>query len=114
MRLRACIALLLFVSACATSAPSPEEPVARTRGSPTSRERRSYPGGTGGGASSKRLPPPRSQTFFVRMKMPEIQRERELAKACGYRFVVGVHSKAHKEALLMADNTLDVVVMDWC
>src|SRR5690242_12977320 len=29
MRLRACIALLLYVSACATSAPSPEEPVDR-------------------------------------------------------------------------------------
>jgi hypothetical protein len=58
--------------------------------------------------------PPRSQTFFVRMKLTEIQRERELAKACGYRFVVGVRSKAHKEALLKADNTLDVVVMDWC
>jgi hypothetical protein len=58
--------------------------------------------------------PPRSQTFFVRMKLPEIQRERELAKACGYRFVVGVRSKAHKEALLKADNTLDVVAMDWC
>jgi hypothetical protein len=48
------------------------------------------------------------------MKLPEIQRERELAKACGYHFVVGVCSKAHKEALLKADNTLDVVVMDWC
>ena len=29
MRLRACIALLLYVSACATSAPSPKEPVDR-------------------------------------------------------------------------------------
>ena len=29
MRLRACIALLLFLSACATSAPSPRKPVAR-------------------------------------------------------------------------------------
>jgi len=29
MRLRACIALLLFLSACATSAPSPKEPAAR-------------------------------------------------------------------------------------
>ncbi|WNG29311.1 hypothetical protein F0U62_38960 [Cystobacter fuscus] len=58
--------------------------------------------------------PPRSRTFFVRMKLPEIQRERELAKACGYHFVVGVRSKAHKEALLKADNTLDVVVMYWC
>ncbi len=58
--------------------------------------------------------PPRSQAFFVRMKLPEIQRERELANACGYHFVVGVRSNAHKEALLKADNTLDVVVMDWC
>jgi hypothetical protein len=58
--------------------------------------------------------PPRSQMFFVRMKLPEIQRERELARACGYHFVVGVRSKAHKEALLKADGTLDVVVMDWC
>jgi hypothetical protein len=58
--------------------------------------------------------PSRSQAFFVRMKLPEIQRERELAKACGYNFAVGVRSKAHKEALLKVDNTLDVVVMDWC
>ena len=29
MRLRACIALLLFVSACATSAPTPREPAVR-------------------------------------------------------------------------------------
>ena len=29
MRLRACIALLLFVSACATTPPSPREPAAR-------------------------------------------------------------------------------------
>jgi hypothetical protein len=29
MRLRACIALLLYVSACATSAPTPTQPVAR-------------------------------------------------------------------------------------
>ncbi|MCY1074965.1 hypothetical protein [Archangium lansingense] len=29
MRFRACIALLLFVSACTTSAPSPREPAAR-------------------------------------------------------------------------------------
>src|SRR3954447_4589576 len=29
MRFRACVALLLYLSACATSAPSPSEPVAR-------------------------------------------------------------------------------------
>jgi len=32
MRFRACIALLLFVSACATSAPGPREPAARDLG----------------------------------------------------------------------------------
>ncbi|MFY0574194.1 DUF6310 domain-containing protein [Cystobacter fuscus] len=58
--------------------------------------------------------PPRSRAFFVRMKLPEIQRERELAKVCRYNFAVGVRSEAHKEALLKADNTLDVVVMHWC
>jgi hypothetical protein len=56
----------------------------------------------------------RSQRFFIEMKLPEIRRERRLAEECGYRFVVGVRSEAHKEALLRADPSLDVVVMDWC
>ncbi|MFE8601774.1 DUF6310 domain-containing protein [Archangium violaceum] len=43
--------------------------------------------------------PPRSQGFFVRVKLPEIQREKRLAEACGYNFVVGVRSAAHKTAL---------------
>jgi hypothetical protein len=58
--------------------------------------------------------PPRSQQFFVEMKLPEIQRERKLAEECGFRFVVGVRSEALKAALFRADPRLDVVVMSWC
>jgi hypothetical protein len=57
---------------------------------------------------------PRSQEFFVRVKLPEIRREARLAKECGYNFVVGVRSAAHKEALERMDRSLTVVVMDWC
>jgi hypothetical protein len=55
-----------------------------------------------------------SQRFFARVKLPEMQRERRLANACGYNFVVGVKSAAHKVAIEKLDNTLAVVVMDWC
>jgi hypothetical protein len=57
---------------------------------------------------------PHSQRFFARMKLPEMQREKRLAEACGYTFVVGVKSAAHKLALEQLDKTLKVVVMDWC
>lgn len=57
---------------------------------------------------------PHSQKFFIKMKLSEIQREAKLAKECGYDFVVGVHSEAHKIALEFADPSLKVVVMDWC
>jgi hypothetical protein len=56
----------------------------------------------------------KSQEFFVRMKLPELLRERELAIACGYDFVVGVRSKAHRLVLLRADTRLNVVLMEWC
>ncbi|WP_152622826.1 DUF6310 domain-containing protein [Archangium violaceum] len=55
-----------------------------------------------------------SQRFFAKVKLPEIQREKRLAEACGYNFVVGVRSAAHKAALLELDPELTVVVMDWC
>ncbi len=58
--------------------------------------------------------PPRSQDFFVKMKLPDIKREKELAEACGYDFVIGVRSLAHKQALLRADSSLKVVLMNWC
>jgi hypothetical protein len=58
--------------------------------------------------------PPRSQKFFVRMKLPEIQREKNLAETCGYKFSVGVKSAAHKAILESLDDTLTVVIMNWC
>jgi hypothetical protein len=43
-------------------------------------------------------------------QLDELQREREIANACGYGFVVGVSSAAHRAALLKLDRTLDIVV----
>jgi hypothetical protein len=57
---------------------------------------------------------PHSRKFFVKMKLAELQREARLAKECGYDFIIGVRSEAHKAALRLADPTLNVVVMDWC
>ena len=57
---------------------------------------------------------PRSRRFLAEVKYPEIRREKMLAEECGYEFVVGVRSPAHKEALLALDRTLKVVLMDWC
>ncbi|MFL5350135.1 MAG: DUF6310 domain-containing protein [Hyalangium sp.] len=56
----------------------------------------------------------RSQRFFAKVKLPEIMREKRLAEECGYSFVVGVKSAAHKAALLELEPSLTVVVMDWC
>ena len=47
-------------------------------------------------------------------QVPELQHERELARACGFDFRVGVRSTAHRAALLNVDRTLTIVVMDWC
>lgn len=57
---------------------------------------------------------PRSRKFLAEIKFPEIRREKMLAEACGYKFVVGVRSQVHKDALLELDPDLTVVVMDWC
>ena len=56
----------------------------------------------------------RSQDFLARVKLPELQREDRLARQCGYNFIVGVKSAAHKAMLFKLDRTLKVVVMDWC
>jgi hypothetical protein len=58
--------------------------------------------------------PPRSQRFFVRMKLSELRREAKIARECGYDFVIGVRSAAHKAVLFEEDPTFKVVVMDWC
>jgi len=58
--------------------------------------------------------PPRSRRFFVRMKLSELRGEAKLARECGYDFIIGVRSAAHKAVLFDEDPTLKVVVMDWC
>ncbi|RKG86832.1 DUF6310 domain-containing protein [Corallococcus terminator] len=50
----------------------------------------------------------------VKKQVLELQREKNLASACGFDFRVGVRSAAHKAALEFADVTFEVVVMDWC
>ncbi len=47
-------------------------------------------------------------------QLPELRRERDLARSCGFDFRVGVRSRAHKAALELADDTLEIVLMDWC
>jgi hypothetical protein len=40
----------------------------------------------------------------------QIKKERDAATACGYRFVIGVSTQAHKDALLQRSRTLNIVV----
>jgi translation elongation factor EF-4 len=57
---------------------------------------------------------PYLRSQVVQNQRSELQRERELAKACGFGFRVGVRSAAHRAALLDAEPDLDIVVMEWC
>ena len=58
--------------------------------------------------------PPELRKIVLDDQVPKMQHERELARACGFDFRVGVLSVAHKAALLKRDRTLKIVVMDWC
>ncbi|WP_370644252.1 DUF6310 domain-containing protein [Myxococcus sp. RHSTA-1-4] len=58
--------------------------------------------------------PPDLRDIVIKKQVKELQRERALAAACGFRFQVGVRSAAHKAALEREDRRLDVAVMDWC
>jgi len=46
----------------------------------------------------------------IEEQVEEFQEDRDIAAACGYSFVVGVSSAAHKEALLRQDPSLRIVV----
>lgn len=50
----------------------------------------------------------------IATQVSELQRERDLARACGFGFWVGVRSAAHKVALLEEIPELNITVMDWC
>nr|WP_128798527.1 DUF6310 domain-containing protein [Corallococcus coralloides] len=56
------------------------------------------------------------QGQVIRDQVPEMRIERDLARACGFDFRVGVRSEEHKEALEEAAPDLkgSIVVMDWC
>ena len=45
-------------------------------------------------------------------QVEELRKERDIATACGYGFVVGVSSAAHKAALLQRDPRLKIVVTE--
>ena len=50
------------------------------------------------------------QKMEIQKGLKQIKKERDIAVACGYDFVIGVSTQAHKEALLEADFSLNVVV----
>jgi len=46
----------------------------------------------------------------IQKELKQIERERDIAVACGYEFVVGVSTQEHQKALMEADSSLNVVV----
>ena len=56
------------------------------------------------------------QEIVAKKQVPELRRERDLARACGFDFRIGVRSAKHKKALEQEARDLEksIVVMDWC
>ncbi|WP_368671316.1 DUF6310 domain-containing protein [Corallococcus exiguus] len=46
----------------------------------------------------------------IKKEYEQIKKERDAAAACGYGFVIGVSTQAHKDALLQENQTLNIVV----
>jgi len=46
----------------------------------------------------------------IEKQLEQIEKEQDAAAACGYGFVIGVSTQAHRDALLEADSSLNVVV----
>jgi len=46
----------------------------------------------------------------IEKEMEQIREERRAAAACGYGYMIGVSTQAHKEALLREDQFLNIVV----
>ncbi|RKG87794.1 hypothetical protein D7W82_12400 [Corallococcus sp. CA049B] len=46
----------------------------------------------------------------IEKELDQLEKEREVAKACGYEFIVGVSTEAHKAALEELEPTLIIVV----
>jgi hypothetical protein len=50
------------------------------------------------------------QEMEIKKELKQLRKERAIAIACGYDFVVGVSTQAHKDALLAEDRFLNIVV----
>jgi hypothetical protein len=46
----------------------------------------------------------------IEKEIRQLDKERRAATACGYDFVIGVSTQAHKDALLREDRFLNIVV----
>ncbi len=46
----------------------------------------------------------------IEKELIQLGKERDAAQACGYEFIVGVSTQAHKDALLRRDRNLNIVV----
>ncbi|MFB1483388.1 DUF6310 domain-containing protein [Corallococcus sp. RDP092CA] len=57
---------------------------------------------------------PALRRIVIGKQTDALRREREIAEACGYKFVVGVRSAEHRAALLPQLPGLTIVAMDWC
>jgi hypothetical protein len=60
--------------------------------------------------------PPDLRRIVLDDQVPKMRLERDLARACGFDFRVGVRSAAHQAALERAAPDLEdlIVVMEWC
>lgn len=60
--------------------------------------------------------PPDLQDIVVRKQVRDMRRDRDLARACGFDFRIGVRKSEHKAALEREARDLQglIVVMDWC
>jgi len=54
------------------------------------------------------------QRTELQKQVEEGRRERDLAAVCGYDFVIGVRTEAHRQMLKNASPDLKVVLMTWC
>jgi hypothetical protein len=54
--------------------------------------------------------PPFIRRREIEKEIVQIREERRAAAACGYDYVIGVSTQAHREALLREDDTLNIVV----
>ncbi|MCY1045376.1 DUF6310 domain-containing protein [Corallococcus sp. bb12-1] len=46
----------------------------------------------------------------IKREVEQLRKERKTAMACGYEFVIGVSTEAHRDALLQENQSLNVVV----